>query len=110
MLQLARPLVLMLLVLRTELRIHFLLQLVLRIERSVPVQAVLVEVSIRLVVVYDAAQDNLRKLELLPFQVLHGVQSILPRAAPSIHGALIEPCEVLPRGLKPIQQHSALTG
>ena len=100
----------MLLALRIELRIHFLRQLVLRIERSAPTQTVLVEVSRRLVVVYGVAHVNLRKLELLPFQVLHGVQSILPRAAPSIHGAFIESCEVLPRGLELIQQHSALIG
>ncbi len=100
----------MLLALRIELRIHFLLQLVLRIERSVPVQAVRVEVNRRLVVVYDVAHVNLRKLELLPFQVTHGVQSLLPRAAPSIHGAFIESCYVLPRGLGLVYQHPALVG
>ena len=100
----------MLLVLRTELRIHFLLQLVLRIERSVPVQAVLVEVNRRLVVVYDVAHAKLRKPELLLSQALHGGPYIFPRAAPSVHGAFTESCEDLPRGLELIQQHSALNG
>ncbi len=86
----------MLLALRIELRIHVLLQLVLRIERIAPAQAVRVEVNRRLAVVYDVAHVNLRKLELLPFQVLHGAQSIPPRAAPSTHGAFAEPCAVLP--------------
>ena len=95
----------MLLVLRIELKLHFL---ILRNERSVPVQAVLVELNIRLVVVYDVAHVNLHKLERLQFQVLHGVQSILHRAAPSVHEAFIESREGFPRGRELIQQHSAL--
>ena len=63
----------MLLALRIELRIHFLLQLVLRTERRVTVQAVLVEDNRQLVVEYDVAHANLRKLEPLPFQVILGV-------------------------------------
>ena len=78
------------------------------IELTIPAPGVRVEVYLRPIVEYDAANIQLRQLEPLPFQVLHGVLSVLHRAAPSIGGTCIESTEDPRLTLALMQQHSAV--
>ena len=83
--------------------------LVALLELSIPAPGVRVEVSRRPIVEYDVANILLRQLELQPFQVLHGVLSVLHRAAPSSGETCIESTEDPRLTLALMQQHFALT-